>query len=276
MIPGKPETELKKYLEGKLFISTRPESRSQELEALFTAAGASLVELPMIGIKPVSLSAESRKNLRQTSTFDWIVFTSENGVRRFMDEYERENGSRVLPGGTNLATIGDKTAEVLSLYGHSPEFVSDSSNASGFADELVPHLIRKHARVLWPTGSLSPGILVKKLNGICDIRRMDLYETIMPDDINQTVLDQVIRGSYDIIFFFSPSAVRNFRSVAGNRLDITTLRAACIGPVTRDACLEAGIRPLFMPGKPCSAALFEATVDHYRKNKNKKEQYGLS
>ena len=255
---------------GKLFISTRPENRSGELKEYFTRAGAELLELPMIGIEPIPITSDGRVSLGRMEEYDWIIFTSENGVRHFMEEYINETGSCSFPGHTGIAAIGHKTARVLGEYSISPWFVSRYSNAGNFSEELLSLFNGRHPRVLWPTGSLSPGTLTKKLQGFCDITRINLYRTVIPEKINRSVLQLIIEDRYDIIFFFSPSAVYNFCSSAGWEEQYKNkLRTACIGPVTRDACLELNIIPLFMSLTPDSAALFESTLEYYRLKKNK-------
>jgi uroporphyrinogen-III synthase len=264
-ISNNRERSFESILTGKLFISTRPENRSGELREYFTRAGAELLELPMIDIEPIPVTPACKENLGRIEEYDWVIFTSENGVRHFMEEYINETGSCNFPGHTGIAAIGHKTARVLGEYSISPWFVSRFSNAGNFSEELLSLFNGSHPRVLWPTGSLSPGTLTMKLHRFCDITRMDLYRTVIPEKINRSVLQLVNEDRYDIIFFFSPSAVHNFCSASNwKKEDKIKLRAACIGPVTRDACLELGINPLFMSLTPDSAALFESTLEYYR------------
>ncbi len=252
-------------LQGKLFISTRAENRSGELKEYFAHAGAELLELPLIAINPLAVSPSGKNKLEKAGTFDWVIFTSENGVMHFMEEYQKVTGSVSLPAQTGIAAIGPKTAKVAVKYGLSPRFISRTSNATGFSDELISLFQGRHPRILWPTGSLSPVTLTDKLKRFCDIERLDLYQTLLPEKINQSVLQLVVDNLYDMIFFFSPSAVRNFCSITRERqINRVQLKAACIGPVTRDTCIELNIVPSFTSLIPETAALFESTLDYFR------------
>jgi uroporphyrinogen-III synthase len=265
MVSAHPDRSIEAPLQGKLFISTRAENRSGELKEYFTRAGAELLELPVIAIKPLSVPPSGRIKLERTETFEWIIFTSENGVMHFMEEYKKVTGSISLPAQTGIAAIGPNTARVAVKYGLNPRFISRTSNAAGFSDELISLFRGKHPRILWPTGSLSPGILTDRLNRFCDIERLDLYQTVMPEKIKQSVLQLVIDNLYDMIFFFSPSAVRNFCSIIRARqIGRMQLKVACIGPVTRDTCNELNIVPSFTSLIPETAALFESTLDYFK------------
>jgi uroporphyrinogen-III synthase len=261
-------------LKGRRFISTRPESRSAALKKNLGRYGAELLEMPMITIKPANINQKDKSTLENIPAFDWIVFTSENGVRYFMKEFEKAAGSGSLPPEISIAAIGSRTASAAEEYGMHPAFISRCSNAEGFSKELIPVFGGRHPAVLWPTGSLSPDKLEKQLEGYCDIERINLYRTEMPETINGTALRHIIEDTYDMIFFFSPSAVNNFLSVTRNEpVEPAALRAACIGPVTRDACTGARIIPLFTAFKAGSEALFESTIEYYRL---KEKKYGIS
>ena len=269
MIVGNSTKSPQEVLRGRLFISTRPKSLSDGLKKYFGSAGAELLEMPMIEIKPADISETGRNTLEKAGTFDWIIFTSGNGVRYFMEEYRNIAGSYELPPGVSIASIGSKTAKIAEEYGIEPRFISRRSNAAGFADELSALFSGSHPRVLWPTGKLSPGIFTGKLSLFSDINRINLYHTVMPETIIQPVLRHIINDTYNIIFFFSPSAVKNFLSATrGTGVDNESLRVACIGTVTRKACLDSNIIPLFTAGKPDSESLFKSTTEYYRSKEN--------
>lgn len=254
-------------LNGKLFISTRPANKSGRMKELFIRDGAEILEMPMIEIKSLSLSPADKKTMKEIPGFDWIIFTSENGTRRFIEEFKKMNDQDSFPENINIAAIGHRTAGVIREHGLIPGFISRYSNAEKFSDELSVMFKDKNPRVLWPTGSLSPTGLTDKLSSFCDIKRINLYNTIMPEQINRSALQRIIEGRYDMIFFFSPSAVKNFCSITANLpIDRTGLKSACIGPSTKKACLDLNINPLFMSYSPDSEALYRTTNDFYKFN----------
>jgi uroporphyrinogen-III synthase len=249
-------------LQGKRFVSTRPVNRSAGLKEKFARYGAELLEMPMISIQPADITADVKDVLGNPGAFDWLIFTSENGVRFFMRELEKCQAS--LPGEVPVAVIGARTAAVAGEYGMRPAFTSRSSNAEGFSAELIRVFAENHPSVLWPTGSLSSDRLEKRLEGFCDLKRINLYRTEMPDSFNTIALRHIAEDNYDMILFFSPSAVKNFLSIASETVVPSQMRAACIGPVTRQACIEAGINPAFMALRPDYEALFDSAIAYYR------------
>lgn len=254
-------------LNGRLFISTRPANKSATLKELFIRDGAEILELPMIEIKPLPLSHSDKKTMKEISGFDWIILTSENGTRRFIEEFKKANDPESFPKNANIAAIGHRTAGVIREHGLIPGFISRYSNAEKFSDELSVMFKNKNPRALWPTGSLSPAGLTDKLTSFCDIKRINLYNTIMPEKIDSSALQRIIDHKYDMIFFFSPSAVKNFCSVTAKLpIDRAGLKSACIGPSTKKACLELNIKPLFMSYSPDSEALYRSTYDFYNFN----------
>jgi uroporphyrinogen-III synthase len=263
MTQGKPYMDPAELLQGRRFVSTRPVNRSAGLKEKFARYGAELLEMPMISIQPAVITADVNDILGNVGSIDWLIFTSENGVRHFMREIRRRDHAS-LSSETRVAVIGARTGSVAREYGINPSFTSTSSNAEGFSAELITVFSEKHPSVLWPTGSLSSDRLQKRLEGYCKLIRINLYRTEMPDSTNSNALRHVMEDNYDMIFFFSPSAVRNFLSLAGSEsVDPSGVRAACIGPVTRQACIEAGIQPVFMAPKPDSEALFDSAIEYY-------------
>jgi uroporphyrinogen-III synthase len=261
-------------LNGKLLISTRPEKGSEILKECFTGAGAELIEFPMIKVKPVTIGPAGRMQLKNAGTFDWILFTSGNGVRYFMQEMKGETGSFELPARTRIAAIGPGTARVLKEYKLHPRFTSRFSNADKFSEELASIFKESYPRVLWPTGYLASGTLMNNLNGLCEIHRLNVYETVMPEFAKDENFQRIIDDRYDLIFFFSPSAVKNFCLEAKEKnIDVSGLRVACIGPVTMNACLSMNIEPLFMSSLPDSYALLKSTIEYYS---SKEKNNGLS
>ena len=73
------------FLQDKLFISTRPKDSSEELTRTLTSLGATVIEFPLIEIKAAPISEKEKQYFSVLNNFQWIVFTSPNGVRHFFD-----------------------------------------------------------------------------------------------------------------------------------------------------------------------------------------------
>ena len=93
-------------LKNKLFISTRPAGRSDEMKRLFEEAGAELLEMPLIKIEPLSVSAAEKKLVKNIGQFDWLILTSANGVHYFFESFNKISDKQKLPGHLKIAVIG--------------------------------------------------------------------------------------------------------------------------------------------------------------------------
>ena len=99
-----------KLLENKIFISTRPVGQSAELENLLSDESASLILMPTIEIKPLPLDEFALLQLKNLESFNWIVFTSPNGLKYFFAALFELQNNYGLPEHLKSAVVGKKTA----------------------------------------------------------------------------------------------------------------------------------------------------------------------
>ncbi|HEY8308929.1 MAG TPA: uroporphyrinogen-III synthase, partial [Gemmatimonadaceae bacterium] len=186
--------------------------------------------VPLIGIDPHAIdTGVTRRPLR---TFDWIAFTSANGVRMFwarLDNPERA-AFRTHRG---IAAVGPATARAVATLGGTsaltaPEFVAES-----LADTLGDV---RNKTILWPRAAGARCVLSASLRERgAEVVEEILYDTValtVPETTRDLILDT------DAITFTSPSAVRAFVACFGT--DVRP-HIVCIGPVTADAAREAGL-----------------------------------
>ncbi|HEY5087221.1 MAG TPA: uroporphyrinogen-III synthase [Gemmatimonadaceae bacterium] len=218
-------------LAGRRVVVTRFELEGGPLATALRRAGADPLVVPLIGIDPVADdSTVARHSLRD---FDWIAFTSANGVRMFwarLDVAERA----VFRAHRGIAAVGPATARAVAALGATstitaPEFVAES-----LVDALGDV---RHKRILWPRAAGARAVLSDTLRarGAVVVERI-LYDTValsVPDETRHLVLGA------DAITFSSPSAVRAFVACFGARV---APRIVCIGPVTASAARDAGLQ----------------------------------
>ena len=116
-------------LKDKVIISTRPTEASDTLPEIIRSVGAKLFSLPMIEIVPSPLDPEMAQKLYNLELYEWIFFTSKNGVVNFFKQLIDANGSTELPKTVKLAVIGYKTGLELEYYGYAPTFISEENTA---------------------------------------------------------------------------------------------------------------------------------------------------
>ena len=266
------EKESRRLMEGETFISTRPRGRSAKLREILGEHGAELIEMPMIGISSATLSDHEKVVLKNTGQFDWIVFTSSNGVARFFEQLKTITGSYKTAYETRIAVIGHDTGSKLRTFGYNANYISSLSTGRAFAKELRELFTGKNPRVLLPVGNLAGKTIEEQLNGVAEVTRINVYNTVMPEKINSEVLKLIGDDKYGMIIFTSNSGFNNFCLAAGNKINIKSLRIACIGSTTAGALEQAGINPLVTATKMNSQGIAEAITGYYRRNKTKINQ----
>lgn len=209
-------------------LITRPLAQVRELCDALEGIGAVPVVLPLLTIEPNSAAAESPL-WADVPTYDWIVFTSANGVR-----YAWEHAADALQHHPRIAVVGPATAAAVTARGGSVCVMAPVYVAESLADALGDVV---GARILWPRGKEARSVLGQtwRARGAW-VDECVVYATRpapLPSDAAALV------HTVDIATFASPSAVRRFVESFG--VD-TKARVLCIGPVTAAAARQHGLR----------------------------------
>lgn len=256
-------------LHDKIFISTRPENSQDELPQLLTEAGATVLHWPMIKIKGSGLSEVDKKEISDIQDYQWIIFTSANGVKYFFENLKQIKQSEKLPGNLRIAVIGEKTKKEVREYGYTPSFVNPGNTAEEFAEPFA-RLVEsedKRPKIMLALGKLARTVIQNRLSGIADCVRINVYETVPPEQTDFIMMQRINKGLYDMIIFTSPSGIENFIKVApgGQNKDV---RIACIGEVTARAARENGLQPLVVAQKSTASGIAGSIINYYiSKNK---------
>ena len=255
---------MEKLLENKVFISTRPTGQSAELENLLTEESATLISMPTIEIRPLPLNEFSWLQLKNLDSYNWIVFTSPNGLRFFFSRLFDLQNNYGLPEQLKIAVVGKKTAADLECYGTSAEFINLGNTAEDFSADFI-NRINPGERILFPIGNLARTVIEDKIskNAICT--RILFYETVMPSTINEEALQLILNDQYEMIILTSPSGCCNLLKLVSGKMDSTTLRLACIGQTTAAEVIRSGIEPLITAGKSNSQGISSAIINYFQK-----------
>jgi len=256
-------------LQNKIFISTRPEGQPDELPRLLSAAGAHVIRWPLIEIRRASLSIQEKQQLINLHQFQWIVFTSPNGVRHFFGCLKEHARTSDLPPGLEVAVIGEKTKKMLQTHGYTPSFVNPGNTAEEFSKPFNQYLAAKSTRpkILLALGNLARNIIQDNLIDTAQCSRINVYHTLLPENIELKMISRIHDGRYDMIIFTSPSGIENFLKVypEGKNKNIPM---ACIGSVTAEAATDNGFLPLIVAEKSTAAGIAGSIINYYiSKNK---------
>ncbi len=230
---------------GKRVLVTRALEQASVLSQALAEAGAEPIELPAIEIVP----RVDRKALRQAldrldaAEYDWLVFSSANGVDIFFDQLRRQKKDARALGRARVCAIGPATAAALARHGVIADVVPERFIAEGMVEALSERDIMGK-RLLWPRARgarRTPVVALERLGA--EIDELPLYSAAVPKQVDAEAMARLRAGEVNIVTFASPSAVRNLlRMLDKDAILLEKPLIACIGPVTARAARRAGLR----------------------------------
>jgi uroporphyrinogen-III synthase len=248
-----------------MVVLTRPEGRGADWKEALADAGAAVSELPLIAISFEPDDAVLSEVLDGINQYDWVVFTSANGVRGFFDRFfERFTDIRSV-GGARFACVGPATERQLRAYHLDSDLTAVQADARALGQELIEKNDIENQKVLLVTGNLNSPELPRILSdgGLAIVDVLKVYGTEEnPVGASPEAAEFRRRGA-DAIVFASPSAVESFihqaaslRPEAGARQP----KAVAVGPTTADAVRRAGIPLAATASAPTAAAVRDAVI----------------
>ncbi|HDX9589009.1 TPA: uroporphyrinogen-III synthase [Bacillus pseudomycoides] len=214
---------------GKTVLITRAQQQAKQMSTAVQKQGGIPVEIPLLHITATA-HEQFQQVCEELSTYDWIVFTSKNGVNFFLD-----GAGQPLPHTMKIAAVGVKTKQELERRGYDVHFVPTTFVAEVFAKEFVNH-IRSGTRILLPKGNLARDVIREALrNHGATVRDLVVYETTVHLQIREQLIDALQSREIDVITFTSPSTVQSFLALLEGenwREWVKGCTIACIGPVT--------------------------------------------
>ncbi len=253
---------------GKRVLMTRAKEQAGELAALLTGYGAEAIEAPTIKIVSPLDWAPVDHAISTIETYDWIIFTSVNGVDRFMTRvWGKGLDSRCLAG-RQLCCIGPRTAEELEKFGVKADLIPADYQAEGVLESLARQDLTK-VRILIPRAEVARELLPEELRAQgAHVDVVPVYRTVTPAqdgaDWRQLLVDHRIH----VVTFTSSSTVRNFVTMLGGvdavRSLMQSVTIACIGPITAKTAEEYSLTVSIMPKENTVPALVEAIAHHYK------------
>ena len=260
---------MNRFLQDKVFISTRPKNESKELAELFSNAGATLLEFPMIQIHAATLSENEKEYFNGLREFQWLVFTSPNGVRYFFRNLKEIQSNTNLPETLQMAVIGNKTEKTLNEFGFSASFKNTGSTGDDFAESFIQEIKNGDTKpnILLSLGNIARTVIQDKIAEFAVCTRVNVYQTTKPNSLNKQVLKQIEDDSYEMLIFTSPSGMNNFLSLTKGNPELE-IRLVCIGKTTAKEAIKNNITPKVIAEESTTIGLFESILNYY-KNKKK-------
>ena len=237
----------KRPLFGQTILATRPRdqsldlrSQSGDLERQLAELGANVLEQPAIHIQAPDDWSDVDDCIARIADFDWIVFSSANGVRFLLDRVQTLGKDMRHLGSAQLAVIGPGTAHELTRYHLRADVRPEAFRAEALADVLSPRADGK--RFLLVRASRGREVLAEQLRAAgAEVRQTVAYRSQDVERPDPEVLSQLRDGRIDWITVTSSATARSLANLFGDQLKRT--RLASISPITTDTLRTIGLEP---------------------------------
>lgn len=228
---------------GQTIAILRPDEQADPVVDQVVELGGNPLVIPMIEIVPPADWSAVDAVLPRLGEFQWLVFTSVNGVRSLLGRLWESGGDARRLASTRIAAIGPATAEALREFGLRADLVPPEFRAESLAAELGPHI--NGQRVLWARANRGRDVLPEAIQAAGGLlESVVVYENHDVTELSPSAQTALEGGEVNWIAVSSPSIARNLlrllSPVARERLGILT-RIAAISPVTAEAARDAGL-----------------------------------
>ncbi len=256
----------KKPLFGRRIVITRARAQASGLVAELNRLGAQCIEIPTIRIAPPKDITPMETAIDNLSKYQWLVFTSVNGVKFFFDTlFAKGKDVRAL-GHLKFACIGPVTKERLADYGIVSDILPETYRAESVVDAFADVAI-SGKQVLLPRAKKARTVLPEELTKMgAQVDEVTAYETELTDEGKDTLIDMLKDNAIDAVTFTSSSTVSNFMSLLENEEGLDLLKdvtLASIGPITSDTARSLGLEPTIEADPYTIPGLIDALLTHY-------------
>jgi uroporphyrinogen III methyltransferase/synthase len=254
-----------KTLFGKTVVITRAQEQAQDFARLLEEEGAEVLNFPTIQIIPPRSWEPVDKAIADLPRYDWILFTSVNGVKSFFERLRARGGDVRDLHGIRLGAIGPKTSGRLTQLSLKVDAFPDEYRAEALASVIGAV---KGLRVLLARAEEARDVLPKTLEQKgARVTIVPVYRTIKLRRVPGDVKRRLLEGDADVVTFTSSSTVHGFMqhfNARERRRIFDSAKAAAIGPITASTLREYGFRAAIRAPRYTIEALSKAIVKYYQ------------
>ncbi|KAF1084716.1 Uroporphyrinogen-III C-methyltransferase [Sporotomaculum syntrophicum] len=233
-----------KPLFGKRVLITRSREQASSLAGVIEGLGGEPVEFPTIAIVPPEDNSPLEQAIARLSSYNWLIFTSVNGVSHFFDTLRRLNKDIRVLAGLKICAIGPQTGQALQKMALQVTYIPTEFRAEAIVEGLQEQLTTGD-RVLLPRADIARKILPEALISLgARVDEVTAYRTVLGTGDAAAIRDSMAKGAIDLITFTSSSTVRNFVSLldtANPAQLVGSAKVASIGPITSATARALGV-----------------------------------
>lgn len=275
-------------LAGRHVLVTRAREQAQAFAEKISSQGGIAICYPLLTIRASSDESTIQQldaSLLRLDSFDWIIFTSVNGVKFFFERLHRISAGGIADVTHMKATftaVGSETARALEQRGITAIYPLIDYQQEGVVELLRP-VMQRGQKVLLPTAAVTRDVLHSSLIEMgVDVSQVTVYENVYNDDLDEpssseedwgrvnivsraAVVDMLKSGMIDLLPLTSSSNVNYFiEFLESNGIEpllLNKMHIVCIGEITARTAEDAGLRVTRIAQKATVDSLVEAMIE---------------
>jgi uroporphyrinogen III methyltransferase/synthase len=251
----------------KRILITRAREQAEEFSSRLKDYGAKVISFPTIEIIPPDDWRPVDQAIEKLDTYDWLIFTSVNGVRSFTRRMKEKRKEISALNRKMICAIGPRTKKELEERGLEVTYIPSEYRAERVVEGLKDQGING-VKILMPRAKGARRILpnaLREAGAVVD--EVKTYKAISPAKSKDS-LEEILRNGIDVVAFTSSSTVRNFMKLVSSRNFLDGVTVAVIGPVTEETARRCGLKPTIVPFEYTIPGLVKAITEYFKKVPN--------
>jgi uroporphyrinogen III methyltransferase/synthase len=228
---------------GRSIVVTRDAAGNADFAAKIISRGGNPLAFATLKIKPLTDSNDFVRTLARFRGYDWVIFTSGNGVTIFFEALEGLGKDARVFGPAKVAAIGGRTAAKLGEFGIKADFVPGVFTSEQLGRQLIGFANLQDRKILLLRSALASNELVELLSDAgAKVYDVPIYTTVTQKNESAWLADGIAKGTIDWLTFASPSSVDGFfEQIASGAVNSSKAKVASIGPVTSERLKQIGL-----------------------------------
>ncbi len=226
---------------GQRIVVTRPREEAGAAAAALEILGAEVLVASTIQVRPLDDPGPLDAAIDRLADYDWLVFTSANGVRFLIERLESRGRDLRALGHLQLAAIGPATAEALAGYHLKADLVPETYRSESLAAALGT--LARGRRILLARADRGRAVLKQTLEQLADVDQVAVYHNLDAESLPEPVIERIAQGTVDWITLTSSAITTRLHGLlpesARDRVG-RDIRLASLSPVTSETAAALG------------------------------------
>jgi uroporphyrinogen III methyltransferase/synthase len=253
---------------GQRIVITRPRDEGHRAAVGIECLGAEVLVAPTVEVRAISDPGPLDAAIDRLASYHWLVFTSANGVRFFLERLTARRRDLRALGHLKLAAIGPVTAEALAAVHLNADLVPATFRSEALAAALADHAAGR--RILLARADRGRTVLKDELEQLADVDQVAVYHNADSSALPEAVADRITAGTIDWITLTSPAITARLHELlpeaARERIG-REIRLASLSPVTTEAARAVGWTVAVEAAEFTWGGLVRAIVDQVAKER---------